>query len=137
MEEFELQEKPGFFSRIASVFSRGESDEDDLMDGDGQPQAYALRSSYRYHVSIRREILSFDDAYAAANGLKRGEQQILNLTLTEPSLRQKIVDFMSGVSFAQDANWEEIGEHIYLVCPASAYVEVASGMPRSSVFRSN
>lgn len=137
MEELELQDKPGFFSRIASVFSRAEDEEMDVEETGGKSQTYTLRSSYRYHVTVRRELVSFDDAYAAANGLKRGEQQILNLTLTEPSLRQKIVDFMSGVSFAQDANWEEIGEHIYLVCPASAFVEVAAGIPKTSVFRSN
>lgn len=137
MEEIELQDKPGFFSRIASVFTRTDDDDFEVSEEEGKTQTYALRSSYRYHVTVRREILSFDDAYAAANGLKRGEQQILNLTLTEPSLRQKIVDFMSGVSFAQDANWEEIGEHIYLVCPGSAFVEVAAGMPKASVFRSN
>ncbi len=130
MDELELQDKPGFFSRIASVFTRHEEGEE-ADAGDPASQTYPLRSSYRYQVTVRREIHSFDDSYAAANGLRRGEQQILNLSLTEPTLRQKIVDFMSGVAFAQDANWEEIGEHIYLVCPSSALVEVATSAPRS------
>jgi cell division inhibitor SepF len=133
MDELDLQEKPGFFSRLAAVFSRPDADSEYGSEGE-EGGSYPLRASYRYHVTVRRDIMSFDDAYAAANGLKRGEQQILNLATTEPGLRQKIVDFMSGVSFAQDANWEEIGDNIYLVCPSSAFVEVAPSS-RSMTFR--
>ncbi|HRK20561.1 MAG TPA: cell division protein SepF [Fimbriimonadaceae bacterium] len=134
MEELELQEKPGLFSRLTGLFGRAESEEDEegVIDN---PNAITLRSAYRYHVTVRRQVTTFDEAYAAANGLKRGEQQILNLSLTEPSLRQKIVDFMSGVSFAQDANWEEIGEHVFLIAPGSAYVEVSAEMPKNSFLR--
>ncbi|MFQ3587334.1 MAG: cell division protein SepF [Fimbriimonadaceae bacterium] len=122
MDEIELQEKTGLFSRLTNLFSR--QDEEDESEEAGT-QAYPLRSAYRYHVTIRRYVTQFDEAYAAASGLKRGEQQILNLAHTEPALRQKIVDFMSGVSFAQDANWEEIGDNIYLITPGHAFVEVA------------
>ena len=130
MEELELQDKPGFFTRLASMFSRSAEEDASGESEEKGSQVYPLRGSYRYQVTIRRDVLAFDDAYAAANGLKRGEQQILNLTATEPTLRQKIVDFMSGVSFAQDANWEEIGEHMFLVCPAHAFVEVAPSTPK-------
>ncbi len=132
MEEMELQEKPGFFTKIATLFARTDEEDEEVAESDGRTNAYPLRASYRYHVTIRKEIVSFDDAYAAANGLKRGEQQILNLSLSEPTLRQKIVDFMSGVAFAQDANWEEVGEHIFLVAPGSAFVEQAPSAPRSA-----
>jgi cell division inhibitor SepF len=134
MEDVEIQEKPGLFTRIASVFSRHDAEEEDSESISGDIQSYPLRSSYRYHVTIRRDVMNFDDAYAAANGLKRGEQQILNLARSEPTLRQKIVDFMCGVSFAQDANWEEIGEHIYLLCPPSAFVEVAPSLSRTGAY---
>lgn len=134
MEELELQEKPGLFTRLAGMFSRNESEEDE-EPGMEASSTYALRSAYRYHVTVRRHINSFDEAYAAATGLKRGEQQIMNLAMTEPTLRQKIVDFMSGVAFAQDANWEEVGEHVYLVAPGSAFVEVGAEMPRNGFLR--
>ncbi len=134
MDDLELQEKPGLFSRLAGIFSRGEEGEEEPEMAQS-PAPYALRSNYRYHVTVRRQIGSFEEAYTAATGLKRGEQQILNLSLTEPTLRQKIVDFMSGVSFAQDANWEEIGEHVYLVAPGSAFVEVANEPAKTSFLR--
>lgn len=137
MEEMELEDRPGLFSRLAGMFTRAEDDlEDETADGK-KPRPYELRASYKYHVTIRRQMVSFDDALACAQGFKRGEQQLLNLSATEPGLRQKIVDFMSGVNFAQEGTWEEVGEHIYLVVPPNVFVEVAPGAPRASAVRSN
>ncbi len=133
MEELELQEKPGLFSKLATIFTRGEHEEvEDEEPADAGGRTYQLRAAYRYHVTVRRQITSFDDAMASAQGLKRGEQQILNLSATEPSMRQKIVDFMCGVNFAQEGTWEEIGDHIYLIVPASVYVETAPPSARSA-----
>lgn len=127
MDELELQDRPGILSKISGLFGRGQEEDEVEETTESYSQTYQLRSATRYHISIRKSITSFDEAYAAANGLRRGEQQILNLTMTDPVLRQKIVDFMAGVAFAQDANWEEVGEHIYLVAPASAFVEAVLG----------
>lgn len=127
MEELDLQERPGLLSRLTNLFApKSEEIEAEVVqpEPESRQNVYQLRGAHRYSVSIRPTIICFDDAYAAANGLKRGEQQILNLTATDPVLRQKVVDFMAGVAFAQEANWEEVGEHIYLVAPASAFIEV-------------
>ena len=134
MEELELQDKPGIFSRLAGIFTRERDDVDDSK-ADGPTKALTLRPAYKYNVTIRKQISSFDDAISAANGLKRGEQQILNLSHTESVLRQKIVDFMSGVNYAQEGSWEEIGDNMYLVVPAEAFVEVAPPTARSNSLR--
>ena len=137
MEEMVIQDKPGFISKIANIFTRTPEDEDLVEDVKVSEMSAAprLRADYRYTVTVRRQITSFDDAMAAANGLKRGEQQILNLCGTEPSTRQKIVDFMCGVNYSQEGTWEEIGENIYLIVPSSAFVEVAPSTPRMSSIR--
>jgi cell division inhibitor SepF len=137
MEEMVLQDKPGLFSRIAGILTRREEEFDDEADIDTTPEhrAITLKSAARYTITVRRQIVSFEDAMAAANGLKSGEQQILNLASTDVALRQKIVDFMCGVNFAQEGTWEEIGENIYLVVPANAYVEVAPATPRLNAVR--
>jgi cell division inhibitor SepF len=134
MEELELQDKPGLFSRLAGIFQRGEEDvEEDVV----QPptRTYQMKSAYKYHVTVRRQVVSFEDALAAAQGLKGGEQQIINLSGTDPAMRQKIVDFMCGVNFAQEGTWEEIGENIYLIVPSSVYVEVAPATPRGNALK--
>ena len=138
MEEVVLQDKPGLFSKIGNIFTRpvDEDEEEPVaqVQSGSTPKALA-RPTHRYTVTIRRQITSFDDAMAAAVGLKRGEQQILNLTATDPTLRQKIVDFMCGVNFSQEGTWEEVGEHIYLVAPGHAYIEVAPPTPRVNAIK--
>jgi len=134
MEEMVLQDKPGFFGKLAGMFTRPDEDfEEETDDRTGAP--VAMRPTYRYTVTVRRQITSFDDAMAAANGLKRGEQQILNLTGTDSQTRQKIVDFMCGVNYAQEGTWEEIGDGIYLIVPSTALVEVAGPTGRGNVLR--
>jgi cell division inhibitor SepF len=142
MEEMVIQDKPGFFGRIVGMFSRTE--EYEVIEEEAAPMATdrvgamasaQLRQNYRYTVTVRRQITSFDDAMAAANGLKRGEQQILNLSATDAVTRQKIVDFMCGVNFAQEGTWEEVGENVYLIVPSNAYVEVAPPTPRVNALR--
>ena len=137
MEETMLEERPGIFGRLFGRFTRTEVYEEEVetMPERTTTPAVGMRRDYRYTVTVRRQITSFDDAVAAAHGLKRGEQQIINLTATEPTLRQKIVDFMSGVNFAHEGTWEEIGDSIYLVVPQNAYVEVAPATARSSAMR--
>ncbi len=139
MEETLTEERPGIFGKLFGKFTRTEVYEEEIETMPTEKTSNApttgMRRDYRYTVTVRRQITSFDDAVAAAHGIKRGEQQIINLTATEAGLRQKIVDFMSGVNFAHEGTWEEIGESIYLVVPQNAYVEVAPATPRSSAMR--
>ena len=72
MEETVIQDKAGFMSRIAGIFTRTDEFEE---DAEVTPEKLAngglqLRANYRYTVTVRRQITSFDDAMAAANGLK-------------------------------------------------------------------
>lgn len=138
MEEVVLQDKPGLFSKIGNMFTRPIEDEEEdqvVQVQSGKQPTAVVRPAHRYTVTIRRQITSFEDAMAAAVGLKRGEQQLLNLTATDPTLRQKIVDFMCGVNFSQEGTWEEVGEHIYLVAPGHAYIEVAPPTPRVNALK--
>lgn len=122
MEDLELESgKPGPIARLFGIFTK-EADE----EGDALPPTsrdYNPRPMYKSQVTVRRQILHFEEAYASAQGLKSGETQIVNLVGTEPGLRQKIVDFLSGVIFSQDGTMEEVGDHIFLLVPADVYVD--------------
>ena len=134
MEEAMVQETPGLLTRFVGMFRRDtistEEEEVEYAVSDSPGTATASRPAFRYTVSVRRQIVSFEEALAAANGLKHGEQQILNLCATDLVTRQKIVDFMSGVNYAQEGTWEELGENVYLVAPAHAYVEMVPAATR-------
>lgn len=127
MEELDtVERKTGFFARILGGRSRDEYDDFDEPTG----SELRLHSSHTYTVRIRRQVVAFDDAVAAADGLKRGEQQILNLTSADPGLRERIKDFLAGVNYAQEGTWEEVGEHVFLLAPRNAMVESSPGTPR-------
>lgn len=137
MEDMAHDEHRGFFSRLGSIFTRDDEPSEEmpafLSDRAAvktSAPAMDLQKEYTCTVTIRRQITSFDDAMAAANGLKRRELQIMNLSATDPMVRQKIVDFMCGVNFAEGGSWEEVGENVYMIVPSNAYVENAPPTPR-------
>lgn len=131
MEDIELASRPGLFSRIAGVFSRNSREDGE----DAWPLPAPRTLSYRYHITVRRQVVSFSDAVAAADGLKQGEQQILNLNSADVAVREKIKDFLCGVNYANEGTWEELGENIYLLAPAHACVDVAPASPRMEAVR--
>jgi len=134
MDDLQTLERPGLFTRLAGLWNRNQDLEEDWEEPMvGSP--VARPSTYRYQVTIRRQVVSFQDAVAAADGLKRGEQQILNLTMADMSLREKVKDFMCGVNYAQEGSWEEIGDNIFLLAPAFALVDVAPASPRMAAAR--
>ncbi len=137
MEETVMENKPGFMSKFVGMFTRTEEvlEEEAVTPERSANGGLHLHANYRYTVTVRRQITSFDDAMAAANGLKRGDQQILNLSGTDATTRQKIVDFMCGVNYAQEGTWEEIGENVYLIVPSNAFVEMAPPTPRMNAMR--
>ncbi|HRF60714.1 MAG TPA: cell division protein SepF [Fimbriimonadaceae bacterium] len=135
MEELELAERPGFFSRVKDYFSRGPEVDEEQESAPTGSIGNRHPSVHRYSITVRRQIVSFQDAVAAADGLKRGEAQLLNLTAADPALREKIKDFMCGVNYAEEGTWEEVGEHVYLLAPPLALVEVAPATPRMAAVR--
>lgn len=126
----ETIEKPGMFARLTGWIHRDEDDYEDHHDEEAPTPRLHINAVKHYQITVRRQILSFSDAVAAADGLKSGQQQILNLSATPPDLREKIKDFMCGVNYTAEGSWEELGQHVYLLAPASANVEVASANPR-------
>ena len=91
--------KPGFFERIVGLV-HGHEDEEYEDDRDILPSSHVrVGASHSHHFTVRRQVVSFQDAVVAADGLKRGEAQILNLSMATSDLREKIKDFMCGVNY--------------------------------------
>ncbi|MBA3725342.1 MAG: cell division protein SepF [Armatimonadetes bacterium] len=131
MEELETTEKQGFFARL---FHRRNDDPFEEYESEEVQESsneyLRVHHTTQYMIRIRRQVLAFDEAVAAADGLKRGEQQILNIASADPTLRERIKDFLAGVNYAHEGTWEEVGEHVYLLAPGSALVESVPATPR-------
>ena len=58
--------------------------------------------------------------------MKAGNQQLVNLERTPPQTSDRLVDFLSGVTYALDGTVERIGEKVYLFAPANVQIELDS-----------
>ena len=76
------------------------------------------------HITVRRAIQTFDDARRAADGLKDGQQQIVNLEQTSSDMTERIIDFLNGATYALDGSVEKIGEMVYLFTPSTVVIDI-------------
>jgi cell division inhibitor SepF len=76
-------------------------------------------------------VQSFDNAQQAADGLKEGHQQIVNLEKATPEICTRIIDFLNGVIYALDGYVEKVGEKVYLFTPSNYIIEVENGVSGS------
>jgi cell division inhibitor SepF len=86
-----------------------------------------LETSRGVRVAVRLNASVFNDARIAADGLKSGQQQIVNLEKATPQMQERIIDFLNGVTYAMDGSVEKIGEKVYLFAPANFQIEMDGG----------
>ncbi len=138
--------KHGFFARLKDRFIGHDEyeEEDEVAEPQTQQQAPAItrasggslnplrrgatplrmEGTRHTHVTVRRAVQSFDDARSAADGLKQGQQQIVNLEQTPADMSERIIDFLNGSTYALEGSVEKIGEQVYLFTPSSVTIDV-------------
>jgi cell division inhibitor SepF len=72
---------------------------------------------------------SFADIQRAADRLKKGEPQIVNLEKTPPDMAERLIDFLNGVTYALDGCVEKVAEGAYLFTPAHVAIHADGGVP--------
>lgn len=126
-EEYDDQPR-GLWGRLKDRFSWGDYEEDDDFVDDlathKKPAVLRVQQARLHHVSVWRTLLSLDNAQQAADGLKEGHQQIVNLEKAAPEIRNRIKDFLNGVTYALDGYVECVGENVYLYTPRNYCIEV-------------
>ena len=89
-------------------------------------------------ITVRRSVQTFDDARRAADGLKDGQQQIVNLEQTPADMAERITDFLNGATYALDGSVEKIGEQVYLFTPSTVQIDIedrpATAGVRAAIF---
>ena len=113
----------GLWARIKEKMGWAYYDDDEevlLVDeatGRRRPAMLRVHSSRINHVSVWLTIQSFENAQMAADGLKEGSQQIVNLEKAAPEVCTRVIDFLNGVTYALDGYVERVGEKVYLFTP--------------------
>ncbi|WP_425061064.1 Cell division protein SepF [Sporomusa carbonis] len=68
------------------------------------------------------EPFSFDDAQHVADYLKSRKPVVVNLENTEPEIAKRMIDFISGTTYALNGQIQKVGNNIFLCAPTNVDV---------------
>lgn len=141
----EEYERKGFLAKIQDkLFGSEEYDDEEPTVGAAtggtqnlrkQQLPLRLQTARGGRVAVRLNAQVFEDAKLAADGLKGGEHQIVNLERATPQMAERIIDFLNGVCYAIDGTVERVGDKVYMFVPANVTVEVDNGATAASASR--
>lgn len=130
------EEHRGLWTRLKDRIGLGEYDEaEDEVEVSRKRRPITLKLSHARVscVSVWQSIQSLDNAQQAADGLKEGRSQIVNLERASPEICARVIDFLNGVTYALDGYVEKVGDKVYLFTPSSVVIDVANGSERTVV----
>jgi cell division inhibitor SepF len=106
------------------------------------PTASSAAKQSTFHIASAREssitvmpVSTFADVQKAADRLKAGEPQIINLEKTDTNSAERLIDFLNGVTYALDGSVEKVAEGAYLFTPSHISIN-AEGGPEVAASRS-
>lgn len=138
------QEQRSLWTKFKGVVGIHEEFEDEYEEADEisedsrkRPQTLRLHSARVSYVSVRLP-QSIEDARVAADGLKDGRQQIINLEKTSQGVSERIIDFLGGVTYALNGFVEKVGDRVYLFAPNNVMIDVPEDLhdPSTTLFDS-
>lgn len=73
----------------------------------------------------------FDDVQQVANCLKENRPVLVNFERTESSIARRIVDFISGTTYALSGEIKKVGHNVYLCVPNNVNVSYTDELQKS------
>ncbi len=124
-DEFEEQD-----SWIGKLKDRwfGEAEEEEIDESfrdssrrNGAGTVLKLHSTRGTQIS-KRAPKNLGDAQKAAEDLKDRRPVIVNLEKTDDDLARRVIDFISGVTYALNGFYERVGDKVFLFTPANIVI---------------
>jgi cell division inhibitor SepF len=107
----------------------GEAEEEEEIDEafrDGNrrtgPGTVVKLHSTRGTQISKRAPKNLGDAQKAAEDLKDRRPVIVNLEKTDDDLARRVIDFISGVTYALNGFYERVGDKVFLFTPANIVI---------------
>ena len=85
-------------------------------DQRGGNKVYSIHATAQLQVALHNPE-KFEEAAAIADQLRERITIVLNLEATKPDISRRLVDFLSGVAYAQDGKIKKIAVNTYLITP--------------------
>lgn len=114
-------------------------EEDEARSGFSRDPATPRAPVFSLHTQRTMEIVvlepgAYDEAQTAADYLKTNRPIVVNLRSADRDLGKRVVDFLSGVTYALDGHMQRVGDEIFLFTPRQVFItaeqareEAASG----------
>lgn len=130
-EEEMYEPVDGWFSRLKRRlgFQPEEAYEEEVEEYSSrrpshQRMVLQVHSPRPHEISVWMSPKTLEDAEGAANRLKERRPVLLNLENTEENLARRIVDFISGVTYALDGYYQRVGAKVFLFTPSNTLISV-------------
>jgi cell division inhibitor SepF len=102
--------------------------EREMLPRSGKGKVISLHNPGRMRVMVV-EPTCFEDAKRVVDHLKSRKPVVVNMESTAEDVAQRIIDFVSGASFATDGNTQKVGQGIFLFTPNN--VDIAAEIKES------
>ena len=91
-------------------------------------QSFRIASAREGSITVM-PVANFADIQKAADRLKSGEPQIINLEKSPPEVSERLIDFLNGVTYALDGYVEKVSEGAYLFTPSHIAIHAEGAEP--------
>ena len=68
---------------------------------------------------------AFGEAQSIADKFKSGMPVIMNLTMTDPDLAKRLLDFASGLTYGLNGGLQKVSDKVFMLTPANVDVSAA------------
>lgn len=116
---------------------------DKSMDNNNVVDFHAVQSTREKEnvASIKMKVIviepkTFDDAQQVANNLREKKPVVINFEKTDAADAKRIIDFISGTTYALNGEIKKVGHNVFLCAPSNVNVsyteeerKVSSEMP--------
>ncbi len=68
---------------------------------------------------------AYSEAQAIADRFKTGVPVIMNLTMTDPELSRRLIDFASGLTYGLNGGLQKVSDRVFMLTPANVDVTAA------------
>lgn len=122
-----------FIEKVLVFLGLAEEEDDDknmVSHREPQPQTSRRGKVVNLHASKNLKVIvtepkHFDDAQDIADHLKNKSPVVINLEQTDLETAKRIIDFVSGATFAINGNYQKISSQIFIFSPPNIDINAA------------